>query len=228
MFDTLLELPLFQGLGRGDLTRILESTRLEFETIPAQTLLLQQDTICDGLMFFIEGKVRMETLAANRLWSVEETMPIPSVAGLDVLYGCRRTHRHNLYAEMPTRILKMDKRTVGALTSYFEVFRLNVLNHLTTTISRRYQLDWLPAAESLEGRLIAFFHTHVSHPAGTKLFHISLQTLGQYLGEDPRYISRALHRMSDNGLLFMERRAIEIPRFELLLQSLKNITVHER
>lgn len=221
MFDTLLELPLFQGLGRGDLTRILESTRLEFETLPAGTLLLRQDDVCDEIVFVIGGTVHAETLAADRLWSVDEALNVPTVAGLEVLYGSRRTHRHNVYADTPARILKMDKRTVGALTSYFEVFRLNVLNYLTTLIARRFQLDWLPAPESLEGRLIAFFHAHVSHPAGTKKFHIALRTLGHYLGEDHRYVSRALHRLSDKGLLRMERRTIEIPRFELLLQSMK-------
>ena len=221
MFDTLLELPLFQGLGRDDLTRILESTRLDFSTMPTGSTLLRQDELCTGLTFFIDGQVGVETLAANRGWSVEETLPIPSVVGLEVLYGRRRTYRHSLYALSQTRLLTIDKRTVAALTSYFEVFRLNVFNTLTTSIARREQLDWLPAPTTLEGRLIAFFHTHVSHPAGPKTFHLSLRTLGAYLGEDPRYISRALHRLSNDDLLTLGRRAITIPSFERLLQHQK-------
>ena len=217
MFDTLLSLPLFQGLGQQDLTRILESTRLTFETVAEGTVFLRQDTPCTGLTFLMEGRVVEATTSADNRWKVEEFLKLPTVVGLDVLYGSMRSHRHSYVATAPTRLLYMDKRTVGALIAYFEVFRLNVLNLLTTAVVRRDQLHWLPPVMTLEGRITRFLRIHVRHPAGHKRFHISLRTLGAYLGEDPRYVSRALHRMSEAGLLKMERRTIEVPAFEQLI-----------
>lgn len=217
MFDTLLSLPLFQGLGRRDLTRILESTRLDFATARAGSTILRQDTPCTGLTFIMQGQVATTTYAADRRWSVEEEMKVPAVVGIDVLYGSTRTHRLDCQARTSVRYLLMDKRTVAALTAYFEVFRLNVLNLLTTTAVRREQLLWMPPQTTLEGRIAAFMRAHVHHPAGGKRFRIALHLLGDYLGEDPRYVSKALHRMAEAGLLRLQRKTIEVDSFETLI-----------
>ncbi|MCR5179735.1 MAG: Crp/Fnr family transcriptional regulator [Bacteroidaceae bacterium] len=218
MFDTLLSLPLFQGLSPDDLTRILESTRLDFDTVGQGTCLMKQDHPCEALTYVLQGDVALTTQSADRSWSVEETLAVPAVAGLDVLYGRRRNYRYSLTAREETRVLHMDKRTVGALVAYFEVFRINVLNMLTSSIARREQLTWLPAEIGLEGRIRSFMKTHVEHPAGQKVFYISQLQLGNYLGEDKRRISKALHHMQETGLLRLERRSIAVPHFEELMK----------
>ena len=203
MFDTLLSLPLFQGLGHDDLTRILESTRLDFDTIEEGHVLHHQDQPCTGLLFLLEGKVISQRLSANRSWSVEEILAAPSVVGLEAGPG------YSYYIGF----------TISALTAYFEVFRLNVLNQLTTAFVRNELTDWLPAEENLRGRIRAFMRAHVSRPAGRKRFNIPMWILGRYLGEDKRYVSYALHEMQAAGLLIMERRSIEVPSFETLLKA---------
>ena len=78
--------------------------------------------------------------------------------------------------------MRVDKRTLAALTSYFEVFRIHVLNTLSALVARQRQLQWMPAPQTLEGRIVHFMRNHVQRPAGYKLFRISLSTLGAYLG----------------------------------------------
>ena len=219
MFDTLLSLPLFQGLGHADLTRILESTRLVFETVSEGARIVAQDAPCDGLLFVLKGQVLQHTLSADRTWNVQEELPSPAVVGMEVLYGSVRSHRHTLTALSEVRLLRMEKRTVAALTAYFEVFRLNVLNLLTTSTVRREQLLWLPAEHHLKGRIRLFMRAHLQRPAGRKVFGITMRQLGLYLGEDKRYISRALHEMQDSGLLLLDRSTIEVPDFARLMQA---------
>lgn len=219
MFDTLLSLPLFQGLSNDDLTRILESTHLSFETLPPKSVITHQDELCTGLTFVLSGEVEGLTEAADRSWSVEESLPTPLVLGLDVLYGRARTHQFSVYARTSTRLLNIDKHTVAALTGYFEVFRINVLNTLTTAIAQQRQPLWTPAATTLEGRIVEFLRLHVHRPAGQKTFHISMRTLGAYLGEDQRYISMAAHRIERRGYIQLRRSAIHVPAFEALIQA---------
>lgn len=219
MFDTLLQLPLFQGLGQADLTRILESTHLNFETLPKDSTVVRQDKICSDVILVIEGKLRQNTQSADHSWSVDEEVGARSLIGLDVLYGSTRTHRHTFTTLCPTRLLRVDKRTVAALTDYFEVFRLNVLNWLTTRAVRQTQPQWLPAPDSLCGRIIAFMRSHVEYPAGHKVFHISQQQLGQYLGEDYRYISKALNQLQQQQLIHKKIKQIDIPSFESLIKQ---------
>lgn len=217
MFDTLLELPLFQGLSRDDLTRILESTHLDFYTQKKGSTLFRQDESCTGLTFVIEGTIRQNTLSADHTWSVDEQLGARSLIGLDVLYGSTRTHRHTYTALCNTRLVHIDKRTAGALTGYFEVFRLNVLNRLTTQAIRQTQARWLPPVSSLDGRIAAFMRQHVERPAGPKTFHISQQLLGEYLGEEYHSVGRAITRMEQKGLLTKGHRYIDIPAFETLI-----------
>lgn len=219
MFDTLLSLPLFQGLGHADLTRILESTRLEFQTLEPQTVFLRQGVLCTGLTYLLEGNVQLSTLSADRRWSVEEELAMPTVVGADVLYGSARTYAHSYQTLASTRTLFVDKRTVAALTSYFEVFRINLLNLLSTSIDKQRRIGWLPARPSLEGRIIHFFLSHCQRPAGHKVFHLSQRVLGSYLGEDYRYISKALHALEHRELVRLERNSIDVPALENLLKE---------
>ncbi len=219
MFDTVLSLPLFQGLSPDDLTRILESTRLRFETLMPETQFVQQDDLCNEVIFILGGTVRCTTTAADRMWNVEEVLPVPTLLGLEVLYGSTRVYPYTAYADTTVRLMRVDKRTLAALTSYFEVFRINVLNTLSALVARQRQLQWMPAPQTLEGRIVHFMRNHVQRPAGYKLFRISLSTLGAYLGEDSRYISRALHRLEKKGLLQMNRRMIHVPAFENIIKE---------
>ncbi len=219
MFDTLLSLPLFQGLGHDDLTRILESTHLNFETLPIGQEIVRQDSPCAGVTFILKGKVSCQTEAADRSWNVVETMQAPLVIGLDTLYGSKQTYPHSFLTSTQVRLLRVDKRTIAALTGYFEVFRINVLNTLSAKIARQQQPLWLPSSTTLEGRIIHFMRTHVTRPAGHKTFNMTLRMLGSYLGEDYRYVSKALHHIEELGLVELRRNSIDIAAFESLLQA---------
>ena len=220
MYDKLLSLPLFQGLGHNDLTRIIESTHLSFETAAPDTTLIQQDELCKAVLFVMDGKTESITASADRSWRVAEHLPTPQMIGLYELYGSTRTFQCSCTSLSTVHILEVDKRTIAALTGYFEVFRINVLNTLSTAIARQLQPMWLPASSTLEGRIVHFLRTHVQRPAGYKRFEMSLRTIGQYLGEDYRYVSRALHALQERQLIRLERRCIEIPSIEKLIQEI--------
>lgn len=219
MYDTILGLPLFQGLSTADLTRVLEGTRLAFDTQAPGTMLFRQDELCTGLTFIIDGSITLHTESADHRWSLDEQLSGAAVLGMDVLYGSTRTHRHSAQADVTTRYLFMDKHTVAALIDRFEVFRLNVLNLLTTSAVRRDQLNWLPAPSTKEERIIFFFRTHVQRPAGRKRFNISQQVLGRFLGEDYRSVAQALRLMEKREWLNLGRRCIDIPAFERLINT---------
>ena len=218
MFDTLLTLPLFQGLSHDDLTRILESTQLRFETLPPNSVIVRQDEICTGVTFVLDGQVESITYAADRSWSVEEILAAPAAIGIETLYGSSRTFHSFYRSHTQVRLLKVDKRTIAALTGYFEVFRINMLNYLSATSAHLRQPLWQPAKSSLEGHIVQFLRIHVLRPAGQKTFRISLRTLGNYVGEDYRYVSKALHRIAQHKLIELHRCAIYIPAFENLIQ----------
>jgi CRP-like cAMP-binding protein len=70
MFTTLLTLPLFQGLSYDDVTRIVESTRLDFITLKEGNVLCRHDEPCNDVYFIIEGRITTRTPATDGRWAV--------------------------------------------------------------------------------------------------------------------------------------------------------------
>lgn len=220
MFDTLLTMPLFQGLSHSDITNILESTHLDFRRAKPDTILAEENSTCNSLLFIFNGVISMKTYVANRSWYVEEELHAPLMIGLDALFSPTLYYRSTYTTLSPVRYFQIEKRNVHDLAEKYEVVRLNIINSLSVTIHRKNALHWLPAQETLEKRIIKFFRDHVSYPAGRKIFHLSLKTLGLYLGRDQRYISASLKKLESQGLVFMKNRCYEIPHFEKLWQTL--------
>lgn len=99
MFDTLLQLPLFQGLAQEDFTCILEKVKLHFTKHKPGELLLQKGSSCHELVFILKGEVASSTLSADASYSFTEYFPAPyliepySMFGMNTSYAS--THRAN-------------------------------------------------------------------------------------------------------------------------------------
>ena len=57
MFDTLLQLPLFQGLCHEDFTSILDKVKLHFIKHKAGETIIGNGSPCKQLRFLLKGKV---------------------------------------------------------------------------------------------------------------------------------------------------------------------------
>lgn len=65
MFDTLLQLPLFQGLCHEDFTNILEKVKLHFTKHKAGDVIVKSGTPCDKLIFLLKGEISLQTASKD-------------------------------------------------------------------------------------------------------------------------------------------------------------------
>ena len=72
MFDTLLQLPLFQGLAQEDFTKILGKVKLDFTKHKAGETLVRSGDDCKQLLFILKGEVTVCTFSANASFCVTE------------------------------------------------------------------------------------------------------------------------------------------------------------
>ena len=63
IYDKLLELPLFLGIGMDDLTHIVEVTKFEFIKLRAGKTVVSENQPCEQLYFLMDGILNMETRA---------------------------------------------------------------------------------------------------------------------------------------------------------------------
>ena len=59
MYDTLLELPLFQGLTKENITSIIEKVKMGFHKYEDRETIVSQNDRCNRLIFILDGKVEI-------------------------------------------------------------------------------------------------------------------------------------------------------------------------
>ncbi len=113
----------------------------------------------------------------------------------------------------------IHKDGVTLLFSRFEVFRLNMINLLSTYIYRQGRWLWHNLSGNTEKRIVNFIHSRSVYPAGEKILEISMEDLGLQINEPRMNVSRALNRLQKENLVLLKRRKIIIPALEKLIQA---------
>ena len=216
MYDTLLDLPLLQGLGRADLTNILEKVKFHFDKYtPGQPITAQGDK-CDKLIFILKGRIRSELTDKENRYALDEFIDAPHVIEPYSLFGMVTNYSSSYYADTDVSCVTIKKEYILTELNKYNIFQLNYLN----IISNR--------AQSLHNRLL---HTHVGdtrekrihflqqrclNPSGEKYLHIRMEDFAILIDDTRLNVSRALNNLQDRGLVALSRGEIHIPDLEKL------------
>ena len=105
MFDTLLQLPLFQGLCHEDFTNILEKVKLHFTRHKPGEPLIKSGEVCDQLLFLLKGRLSSVTVSEDDTLTVIEYFEAPAVLEPYSMFGMNTRYissyiPHNEEAQM--------------------------------------------------------------------------------------------------------------------------------
>ena len=73
MYDTLLQLPLFQGLCKNDFTNIIGKVKLHFRKYNADDIIVEQGAPCTQLIFLLNGEIISQTTDNRHSYALFET-----------------------------------------------------------------------------------------------------------------------------------------------------------
>ena len=217
--DTLTALPLFQGIGKSELTQFstsvphrivqyAEGENLAEQDHPCARVtrncvqyaegenLAEQDHPCRQLILAFRGTIGMRTRSDNNRFAFYERLQSPVALQPEALYGITPRYTHTYTAQTDIRALIIPKDGVTLLFSRFEVFRLNMINLLSTYIYRQGRWLWHNLSGNTEKRIVNFIHSRSVYPA-----------------------ARALNRLQKENLVLLKRRKIIIPALEKLIQA---------
>ncbi len=91
MYDTLLQLPLFQGLCKNDFTNIIGKVKLHFRKYNADDIIVEQGAPCTQLIFLLNGEMISQATDDQYPYSLFETFGSPFVIEPIRYSGCKRT-----------------------------------------------------------------------------------------------------------------------------------------
>lgn len=217
IFDTLLQLPLFQGLAMDDFTSILGKVKLHFAKQKAGEILAREGMPCDKLIFILSGSVAMTTTSIDRRYSVTEYFDAPHLIESQSLLGLYTTYPAKYTATTPVNSVSIDKTAVLNNMLKYDIFRLNYLNIVSSQLQLLSKSVWSPMGDDVEARICYFIRTHLKRLQGPKSLKIKMEDLATIVNDTRNGVSKALNSMQDKGLLELHRGEIVIPAMEKLL-----------
>ena len=217
IYDQLLQFPLFQGMSHDDLEIVAGYTRFGFMKVSAGKRIVASGDPCTQLRFVISGSVSVECHADDGRFSVQEHMGAPYVIQQEAIFGYYQRYTRTVSAQTDVSLLTIDKEEVLRLLEDFLVFRLNLVNHYATQTQKLTQQIWRSAPRTLRERVIRFFLSHCSYPAGSKTFYILMERMAQELNDSRLNVSRVLNQLQYEGLVELHRGRVVIPQLERLI-----------
>jgi CRP-like cAMP-binding protein len=216
IYDQLQQFPLFQGMSRAELLQMAGNTKFEFQKHPPHKTILREGDSCSQLLFLVSGRLEFIRQGDDYSYSVSEQVHAPWLVQPDVLFGAHPHYDYTVNTLTEAHFIILSKDEVLRLLDDFLIFRLNMLNLLSTQSQRRAHLPWRRAPKNLRERIVRFLLDHCTYPAGQKTFHILMRNLAQEVGDSRLDVSRELNAMQEEGLVRLFRGRIEIPSLEHL------------
>jgi len=218
MFNTLLKLPLFQGLSQEDFTNILGRVKLHFIKYKAGETIVKSETPCQGLIFLLNGEVDVLITSTNRLFTYVETIKTPNLLEPEALFGMNPHFKATYITKTDVSIMTVDKMLVIKELLKYEVFRLNYVNSVSNRVQSIYSRLWKTPSGGTENKVIHFILTYAERLEGEKTIIIKMEDLAEILDDTRLNVSRVLNDLQNQGLIELRRKVIYIPEISKLIR----------
>ncbi len=217
MYGRLLQLPLFQGMNESDMSRIVGHMRFEFERIEAGITTIHDGDRCTCLCILIKGELLGATTADDHSYKVIESYHSPLVLQPENLFGLTQRYNQTYTTLTPCEFLRISKEETLKISDNFEIFRINLLNIITTYAQRHARRPWHVPPATLRGKFVRFVSDRCRIPAGHKRIIIKMDQLASLIGSSRLNLSRELHKMEQEGLISLKRGEIEVYSLQKIL-----------
>lgn len=204
-------------MSRNDLNQVVAHTKFGFLKFSRSKTVVSEGDACQHIYFLMSGKLKVEGRSDDGSYSVEEELAAPNVLQPERIFGWSQRFTRTFTTATSCNMARIDKSQVLELTAKFEIFRLNLLNIVSTQTQRLSHQPWRHQPSGIRQKIARFAEQHCLYPAGKKILHIKMETLAQDIHESRLNLSRELNSMHEEGLIRLSRGKIEIPALENLI-----------
>ena len=216
MYDTLLQLPLFQGLAKNDFTSILDKVKIHFLKRKAGDTVALGGEDCRELVFLLNGSLVSKTSDRDELYTFYEAINAPFLIEPYSLFGWSTKYVSTYTALTACNLVTIEKAYLLSELNNYEIIRLNYLNILSNRAQNLHDRLWTNLPESLHDRIVEFILLHSYVPGGEKRLKVKMDDLAKLLSSTRIRVSKALNEMQDKHWLTLHRGEIRIHDISLL------------
>lgn len=154
MFDTLMRLPLFQGISHERISTLIEKYPFHFLKFADGDTIIHQGQECTHMRFLVSGQVQVTTPSSALRVSLKQVLSAPNVIGPDYLFGRYTQYPYDVTALGTCGILQLSKAHYVEILQSDKVFLFNILNYLSRN-SQRHTFALLHQSRGLIGERFA-------------------------------------------------------------------------
>lgn len=209
MYETLMRLPLFNGVTYKHLSEIIGHTRLEFSKYSPGERIVAAGEPCSSIMFVIGGSVRLTMRNSADRFVVSQTIETPSVVLPDFLFGLNTRFPAEVTAVDTVSIMQIKKNDFISIIRSDEVCLFNYLNLVSTNAQKSIdEVLSLPSGD-IEMR-IAYLFLALTQRDAKDITLTGVRNLHSIFGAQRVSLVRALDSMKALGVLDYDDSEIRV------------------
>ena len=217
MYDTLLSLPLFQGMSQADFNSLLQKIRLDFVRYEEGSTSISSGQTCKSFAFLINGTVESSRDGMDGNLTFMEQIDAPCLIEPYSMFGRVGSYQRTYSAVTPCSFLMVDKQYIYTELGKYNICRMNLLNILSGRVQQLDSHVWALQGDTLRGRIIRFIKGLSDIQTGTKKLCIKMNDLATLMDATRLNVSRELNALEAEGLITLRRKEILIPALENLI-----------
>ena len=223
MYESLMNLPYFQGMSKDEITLILDKVKLEFFRYNDGELILRQGEPCDCFTVLVRGEIKSSCLSPDGRYTVLEELATPFAFEPYSLFGLSPYYRCSYYAKGVCDVLSIKKSYLFDEFARYDIFLMNMLNLVSQRAQQKTAQIWNIREMNLVEKILDFLLARTEQLDGCKILQIKMEDLAAILGETRINISRALNAFQQGGVVELKRKEIIIPSLRKLKQFVETL-----
>lgn len=136
MYDTIMELPLFKGIGEEQLSQMLEKTSVEFLKFTDGEIIAHGNYQVKAVDFIIRGMVKNVYKMKNYAIEIQETLGKGGMLGAMHLFGLDTTYVSTSYAVGNVSLMRIEKTQYMDILLSDKIYMLNFVNYLSAAAQK--------------------------------------------------------------------------------------------
>lgn len=217
MYNSLLQIPMFQGISTGDLTAILGKIEIYFRKVSKGEVFIKEGDDCNNIIFIIKGGVESFFKGKNYDFMFIEKYAANEIIEFYSLFGSSTKYTKSYMTAEDSFLVFIDKKYLLPQFRLYDIFNINVLNMLCSKIQSCRSKIMLGNAQTAEDKILQLFARLSDIKYGEKRMLVRMEDLAKIIGETRLTTSRALNSLKENNMILLKRK-------EIVLKEARNIT----
>lgn len=182
MYETIMDLPLFKGIGDEQLSIMLEKTKVEFLKFEDGEIIYERGENVSGLYFILNGRVKQTYNLTHNSLAIDEILGKGSVLGALHLFGMNTKYPSNAVALGKVSLMRIGKSQYLNILRTDQIYLINFVNYLSAAAQKAQSLLSEYKGASITRTLETLAFSVVSRGAETVMVAGDDKSMAEYCG----------------------------------------------